>query len=115
FAIFDTSFLQNISNYILSFCEYFCVYISILTPNLADRKKLLGLDFMIEVNDGHTDKTMPIVVDKVKDNIKSSYSEDEFEKLIANATIFMKETFELLDKYILTFATDIKKIQLQII
>ncbi|MEG1821058.1 MAG: DUF262 domain-containing protein [Malacoplasma sp.] len=80
-----------------------------IVPNLADRKKLLGLDFMIEVNDEHTDETMPIVTDKVKDNIKSSYSEDEFEKLIANATIFMKEAFELLDKYILTFAKDIKK------
>lgn len=82
-----------------------------IIPNLADRKRLLGLDFMISDEDEYIDETTPIITDKpkAKENSKSSYSEEEFEKLIVNATNFMKDAFYELDEYILSLSTDIKK------
>lgn len=54
-------------------------------PNLAEKKKVLGLEFMIKENDYHTDVYVPEYKEEDKPQREIIYSEEQFKKLSSNA------------------------------
>lgn len=77
-------------------------------PNLADKKRLLGLDFMIEPNDSSIDAIEPIY-EVILKQPKSTYSEEEFQRLITNASSKIKKIYNTLDNYLLSLSSNIRK------
>lgn len=77
-------------------------------PNLADRKRTLGLEFMIKDGDESADLTEPINEEKT---IKTSkeFSEDDFRKQTSNTTENLINVYSELDKYIMSLGENVKK------
>lgn len=81
-----------------------------IIPNKADRIKLLGLDFMINEDDENTDITIPENNEQPSTSQrKVSYSEEDYQRLIAGTNSNLVSMYEELDKYLLTLGTDIQK------
>lgn len=79
-----------------------------IIPNLAERKRFLGLDFMIEENDEWVDSTEPVneVVAKEKEY---TFSEEQFNRLAAKTNPNILNLYYQLDKYVLSIDNNIRK------
>ena len=80
-----------------------------IIPNLAERKRFLGLDFMIEEDDEYINSTEPINIEEVKPQKEIIYNEEQFNRLISKTNDKLKNIFMELDEYIMTLNCDIKK------
>ena len=78
-------------------------------PNLAEKKKLLGLDFMISEEDYSTDVFVPEFVEEEKPQREIVYDEEQFKKLSSITNKELMPIYEELDKYIMSLNDDIKK------
>ena len=81
-----------------------------IIPNDAERKRYLGLDFMIEDCDENKNVTEPINVTKEDNSRKYIFDQGQFEKLCNNSSEETIETFNILDNYIMSLGDDIKKV-----
>lgn len=79
-----------------------------IIPNLAERKRFLGLDFMIEEYDEWIDSTEPVneVVTKEKEYI---FSDEQFNRLVAKTNSNILNLYYELDKYVLSIDDNIRK------
>lgn len=79
-----------------------------IIPNLAERKRFLGLDFMIEDDDEWIDSTEPIneIITKEKEYI---FSEEQFNRLVAKTNPDILNLYYELDKYVLSIDDNIRK------
>lgn len=78
--------------------------------NGAEKKKFLGLDFMINDEDYQNDVVIPEISEE--DNRKDKevvYDEEQFENLIVNSNNNVVELYKVLDNYIMTLGEDVKK------
>ena len=78
-------------------------------PNLAEKKKVLGLDFLIEDIDNDTDVNVPEYSDEEKSTKEIIYDEEQFKKLSSNTNPRLIDMFNELDDYIVSLNPDIKK------
>ena len=78
-------------------------------PNLAEKKKVLGLEFMINDNDSETDVYIPEYKDEDKPQREVIYDEEQFKKLSSNTNEQLLNIFYELDNYILSLNENIKK------
>lgn len=78
-------------------------------PNLEDKKRILGLDFMIMENDINTEVNKPIYNEQVKEIRESRYDEEQFNKLICNTKPELLDMYKVLDEYIMSLDTNIRK------
>ena len=78
-------------------------------PNLAEKKKVLGLDFLIEDIDNDTDVNVPKYNDEEKSTKEIIYDEEQFKKLSSNTNPRLIDMFNELDSYIVSLNPDIKK------
>ena len=77
--------------------------------NLAEKKKVLGLDFMIEENDYNTDVFIPEYPEEEKVQREVKYDEEQFLKLSSKTNPELMNIYKELDDYILSLNSDIKK------
>lgn len=79
-----------------------------IIPNLAERKRFLGLDFMIEEGDEWIDSIEPIneAVTKEKEYV---FSEEQFNRLVAKTNPDILNLYYELDKYVLSIDDNIRK------
>ena len=78
-------------------------------PNLAEKKKLLGLEFMINENDYRTDLYIPEYKEEDKTQREIIYDEEQFKKLSSITDDSLMNIFYELDNYILSLNENIKK------
>lgn len=78
-------------------------------PNLAEKKKVLGLEFMINDNDSETEVYIPEYKDEDKPQREVIYDEEQFKKLSSSTNEQLLNIFYELDNYILSLNEDIKK------
>ena len=78
-------------------------------PNLAEKKKLLGLEFMINENDYQTDLYIPEYKEDDKPQREIIYDEEQFKKLSSITDDNLMNIFYELDNYILSLNENIKK------
>ena len=78
-------------------------------PNLAEKKKILGLEFMINDNDIETDVYIPEYKEEDKTQREVFYDEEQFKKLSNNTNERLLNIFNELDNYILSLNENIKK------
>lgn len=78
-------------------------------PNLAEKKKVLGLEFMINDNDVETDVYIPEYKEEDKTQREVFYDEEQFKKLSNNTNERLLNIFNELDNYILSLNENIKK------
>ena len=78
-------------------------------PNLAEKKKVLGLEFMINDNDSETEVYIPEYKDEDKLQREVIYDEEQFKKLSSSTNEQLLNIFYELDNYILSLNEDIKK------
>lgn len=78
-------------------------------PNLEYKKKMLGLDFMIDVDDVNTDVNIPVNSEEDKPIRESRFSEEQFNKLIGNTKPEVLEIFNDLDNFIVGLDANIKR------
>ena len=78
-------------------------------PNLAEKKKVLGLDFMIEDIDYETDVHVPEFHEEEKNQKELIFDEEQFNKLTNNTNPKLLEIFNELNEYILSLNNDIKR------
>lgn len=78
-------------------------------PNLAEKKKVLGLEFMINDNDVETDVYIPEYKEEDKTQGEVFYDEEQFKKLSNNTNERLLNIFNELDNYILSLNENIKK------
>lgn len=79
-----------------------------IIPNLADRKKLLGLDFMIEDYDDEIDVTDVINETKAIKNTKE-FSEEQFKKLTNSTLDSLIEVYYSLDEFTMMLGENVSK------
>ena len=78
--------------------------------NKAEKKKFLGLDFMIRDEDYQTDIVIPETSEENnKKDREIVFNEQQFQNLIANSNSKIIELFNELDTYIMGLGNDIKK------
>lgn len=77
-------------------------------PNLAEKKKVLGLEFMINESDYKTDVHIPKYKDE-ETQMEKLYNEEQFRKLSYHTDEKLMNVFIELDKYILSLNENIKK------
>ncbi len=77
--------------------------------NLAEKKKVLGLDFMINKGDEDIDKNIPVYIEEEKVKKEIVYDEEQFKKLSSNTNEKLIDIFNELDNYILSLNNQIKK------
>lgn len=76
--------------------------------NLAEKKKVLGLEFMINDEDYKTDVYIPeYKEEKIEKDV--SYDEEQFKKLSSNTNEKLISIFNELDNYVLSLNENIKK------
>lgn len=81
-----------------------------IIPNLAERKRFLGLDFMIEEDDEWIDSTEPINEEIISTPKIISYTEEDYLRLSSNTNSEkLLEIYKQLDEYIMSLADNIKK------
>ena len=78
-------------------------------PNLEDKKRILGLDFMIKENDINTDVNTPFYNEQIKEVRESKYDEDQFQKLISNTKPELIDIYKVLDEYVMSLNPSIRK------
>ena len=78
-------------------------------PNLAEKKKVLGLEFMIDDNDYHTDVHVPEYKEEENQQREMIYDEEQFKKLSNSTNKNIMAIYNELDNYILSLNEDIKK------
>lgn len=78
-------------------------------PNLADKKKILGLDFMIKDEDSETEVYIPEYKEEEKQTKEIIYDEQQFKKLTGNTNEQIISIFNELDSYVLSLNENIKK------
>lgn len=78
-------------------------------PNLAEKKKVLGLEFMINENDFKTDVYIPEYKEEEKIHREVVYDEEQFKKLSSNTNENLMNIFNELDNYVLSLNENIKK------
>lgn len=78
-------------------------------PNLEDKKRILGLDFMIKENDINTDVNIPFYNEQIKEVRESKYDEDQFQKLISNTKPELIDIYKVLDEYVMSLNPSIRK------
>lgn len=78
-------------------------------PNLAEKKKVLGLEFMINDNDSETEVYIPEYKDEDKPQREVIYDEEQLKKLSSSTNEQLLNIFYELDNYILSLNEDIKK------
>ena len=78
-------------------------------PNLAEKKKVLGLDFMIKDDDYQTDVNIPEYSDDDKGKKELIFSDEQFKKLTNNTNQDLMNIFNELDEYVMSLNDNIKK------
>lgn len=78
-------------------------------PNLAEKKKILGLDFMIKDEDAETEVYIPEYKEEEKQTKEIVYDEQQFQKLSGNTNEQIMSMFNELDSYVLSLNENIKK------
>ena len=78
-------------------------------PNLAEKKKILGLDFMIKDEDTETEVYIPEYKEEEKQTKEIVYDEQQFQKLSGNTNEQIMSMFNELDSYVLSLNENIKK------
>ena len=78
-------------------------------PNLEDKKRILGLDFMIKENDINTDVNTPFYNEQIKEVRESKYDDDQFQKLISNTKPELIDIYKVLDEYVMSLNPSIRK------
>lgn len=78
-------------------------------PNLAEKKKVLGLEFMIDENDYNTDVHVPEYKEEENQQREMIYDEEQFKKLSNSTNENIMAIYSELDNYILSLNEDIKK------
>lgn len=78
-------------------------------PNLAEKKKILGLDFMIKDEDAETEIYIPEYKEEEKQTKEIVYDEQQFQKLSGNTNEQIMSMFNELDSYVLSLNENIKK------
>lgn len=78
-------------------------------PNLEIKKKVLGLDFMINDDDINTDVNIPVNHQEEKPIKESRFDEEQFNKLKGNTKFEIIEIFNELDKYIMNLNNNVNK------
>lgn len=81
-----------------------------IIPNDSERKRYLGLDFMIEDGDENKNATEPVNIAKEDNSRKYIFDQGQFEKLCSNSSKETMETFQILDNYVMSLDGNIKKI-----
>lgn len=78
-------------------------------PNLAEKKKILGLDFMIKDEDSEIEVYIPEYKEEEKQTKEIVYDEQQFKKLSGNTNEQIMSMFNELDSYVLSLNENIKK------
>ncbi len=78
-------------------------------PNLAEKKKVLGLDFMIKDEDSEIEVYIPEYKEEEKQTKEIIYDEQQFQKLSRNTNKQVMSMFNELDSYVLSLNENIKK------
>ena len=78
-------------------------------PNLAEKKKVLGLDFMIDDDDYNIDVHIPEYIEEEKYEKELTYNEEQFKKLSNNTNEDLIKIYNELDEYITSLDKEIKK------
>lgn len=78
-------------------------------PNLAEKKKILGLDFMIKDEDSEIEVYIPEYKEEEKQTKEIVYDEQQFQKLSGNTNEQIMSIFNELDSYVLSLNENIKK------
>lgn len=79
-------------------------------PNRAEKKKFLGLDFMITEEDYNTDVIIPeINEENIKKDREIVFNEEQFSNLIANSNKEVIDFYYELDSFIMQLGNNIKK------
>ena len=78
-------------------------------PNLAEKKKVLGLDFMIEDIDYKTEVHIPEYKEEDKNQKELVFDEEQFNKLTNNTNPKLLKLYSELDEYVLSLNNEIKK------
>ncbi|MBQ3385504.1 MAG: DUF262 domain-containing protein [Erysipelotrichaceae bacterium] len=81
-----------------------------IIPNKADRKMLLGLDFMIEDGDFSTDVTVPVFKEKVETRrVEDVYSEEIYHELIDGKPQYEIDVYNALSEYCLSLDSNVTR------
>ena len=80
-----------------------------IIPNLAERKRFLGLDFMIEEDDEWIDSTEVINYQEEPKVKEISFDENQLNKLMTNTRPELIKVYEELNEYVLSLNENIKR------
>lgn len=76
-------------------------------PNLADKKRILGLDFMINQGDELIDVTEPYIEEKVDEPKSKVFDNEDFKRLSLNAKQWQLDIYNILDEYCVSMSDDV--------
>lgn len=78
-------------------------------PNLAEKKKVLGLEFMIDEGDHNIDVHIPEFKEEEKPEKENVFDEEQFKKLTSNTDERLLKIYEELDVFVTSLDDKIKK------
>ena len=100
---------ENILNRGLTILEFAESEWDFYFQNLAEKKKVLGLDFMINDGDENIDVHVPEYTEEEKTKKEIVFDEEQFKKLSNNTNEKLMNIFNELDNYILSLNDKIEK------
>lgn len=80
-----------------------------IMPSLKDRKRILGLNFLINEGDELIDRTDPIIKADAPYENRAAFSDEEYNKLVSGTPENLLEKFNEINNYIMSLGDDIEK------